>query len=364
MVEDPGEEIRIGSDRPVADEGCVRQIAASYLNDAHARGARYLDALETAVRLAATVRGGAAVLAVSHGVALHPEQEFLTAYEAVFGPGQSWKLRDELTASDPHGPALDRLMRLAVERGVPVSFVDPSSTPSGIRSARRRDTVSPATNPIGAAYLAPARDLGRIAGTTGGAFLRGDDLGNALRAVYGREDGRYLVGFYADRDLDEDELRAVELSSRRDGVTVDAGLPYDVRARSRDGSVGTIVLEPPRPVGKDGERRLLSFKLHAPQVDLGYELVDDLMTADLSLHVRVLTADGRHVADQYDFFRHSYPPQTEAAGKRLVLAVRGWLEAEPGGYRIEATFRNPYTGHEVAIFHEMELTEARAGNGP
>ena len=41
---------------------------------------------------------------IEGGVSLHPEEEFLSAYEAVFGPGQSWKLRSDLTVNDPSGP--------------------------------------------------------------------------------------------------------------------------------------------------------------------------------------------------------------------------------------------------------------------
>jgi VWFA-related protein len=338
-----GEELeelkRAGEDRPVADDSCVRQIAESYMADMYARGARFLDSLEAAVRFAGTVRGGATILALSHGVSLRPETEFLEAYQAVFGPLQTWKVRDSITNNDPNGPALDRLLRLGVEQGVTVNFLDPSTPPAGSRSARSRNLVAAATSPVETAYLAPRQDLRQIAGATGGVFVANTDVAGGLREVCMRERGRYVLGFYTERPLSERELLDVEVSANEGNVAVEAGRAFDVRSRSARWAPGTIVLGDARPAGEDGAARF----------------VPNDMAANLSLHVRVLTSDGRHLADRYDFFRHSYAADRPTTGKPLVLAVRGWLEAEPGDYRLEAVFRNPQRGREVMILHEIAV---------
>jgi hypothetical protein len=352
-----------GEDRPTADISCVEQIASSYVGDLHAWGARYLGALESAVRFAGTVRGGATVLALSHGVNLRPEVEFLETYQAVFGPRQTWKVRDVITNNDPNAPALDRLLRLGAEQGVTLSFLDPSTTPVGSRSARRRNLVTGATSPMEVAYLAPRQDLQRIAGATGGTLVADAGIDDGLRELCRRDRGRYVLGFYADRPLTKAELHGIEVSTRREDVTIRTGRAVDVRNRTREWAPGTIVLEDSRPAGGEAGGRFIPFRLHARPRDLGYEREGDEMVANLALHVRVLTSDGRYLADRYEFFRHGYPATRPSSGKPLVLSVRGWLEAEPGGYRIEASFRNPKTGNEVMIFHEIEVPPAGAEAG-
>jgi len=347
-----------GEDRPVADDGCVSQVAANHMADMHARGARYLRALEAAVRFAGTVRGGATVLALSHGVSLHPEIELLEAYQAVFGPRQTWKVREIVTNDDPNGLILDRLLLLGAEQDVTLSFLDPSTAPAGSRSARSRNLVAAAMNPVEAAYLAPRQDLRRIASATGGTFVTSTDVEQGFREIRNRERGRYLLGFYADRPLSESELQDVEILGSGGNVIVEQGYAHDVRSRSNSWVMGTIVLEDSRPAGEDGADRFIPFRLHARQADLGYEPAGDDLAANLSLHVRVLTPDGRYLADRYNFFRHSYPADRPTTDKPLVLSVRGWLEAEPGDYRLEAAFRNPKSEREVMIFFEIEVPPA------
>ena len=106
-----------GEDRPVAEAGCVRGVAAGFLSDMYSQGRRFLEAVEAAIQLAGTVRDGATVLAVSHGVSLQPSLELQETYRSVFGPGQVWKIMDASTADNPVGEALERLVGMGVDQG-------------------------------------------------------------------------------------------------------------------------------------------------------------------------------------------------------------------------------------------------------
>jgi VWFA-related protein len=350
-----------GEDRPVAETGCVRGVAMGFLSDMNSQGRRFLEAVEAAIQLAGTVRGGATVLAVSHGVTLQPSLELEETYRSVFGPGQVWKIMDASTADMPVADALERLVAMGVDQGVSLSFLDPSRPPAGSRGAREDHLIAAGTNPVEAAYLAPRTELLQIASSTGGVFLADTDLYDGLRRVAARERGRYILGFYTDRPLSESDARRIEVAAAHRRIALEMGRAYDVRTRSARRASGTFVHGESRALSDGREGRFLSFRLDARVDDLDYETVgEDAAAADLSLHVRVLTADGQPLTDSYRFFRHTVPAARPGRGKTPVLAVRGWLEADPGIYRLEAMFRNPRSGSEVGIFHEFEVAASEA----
>lgn len=361
------ERLSAGEDRPVAEVGCVRGVAMGFLSDMQSHGQRFLAAVEAAIRFAGTVRDGATVLAVSHGVSLQPTLELQETYQSVFGPGQLWKVMDGSAADSQVGQALERLIGMGVDQGVSVSFLDASRPPTGSRGARRGHLIAAGTNPVEVAYLAPQTELRQIATATGGVFLANTDLYEGLRQVTARERGRYVLGFYTDRPLSETDRRRIEVSTATRGIEIEAGQAYDVRRRSARRASGTFVTGDSRALGEGREGRFISFRLDARQADLAYEPSGAESAADLSLHVRVLTADGRPLIDSFRFFRHTVPSDRQANGRIPVLGVRGWLEADPGIYRLEAMFRNPRSGSEVVIFHEFEIaasdTAATLDNG-
>jgi len=360
------ERLSAGEDRPVAEVGCVRGVAMGFLSDMRSHGQRFLEAVEAAVRFAGTVRDGATVLAVSHGVSLQPALELQETYQAIFGPGQLWKLMDGSAADGHGGQAVERLIAMGVDQGVSLSFVDPSRPPTGSRGARRGHLIAAGTNPVEVAYLAPHTELRQIASATGGVFLANTDLYEGLRQVTARERGRYVLGFYTERPLSETDKRRIDVSAATRGIEIEAGQAYDVRRRSARRASGTFVTGDSHPQADGREGRFLSFRLDARQADLDYEPIGEQAAADLSLHVRVLTAAGHPLVDSFRFFRHEVPAVRGHDGRIPVLAVRGWLEADPGIYRLEAMFRNPRSGSEVVIFHEFEVaasdTAARLEN--
>jgi VWFA-related protein len=358
-----------GDPTPEAEEGysitpdtealyvpCAIHLAGTYVDEMRFRSDRYFGALELGVRLASGMPRGPTVLAISHGISVHPKREFMDALRASFGEGQVAAVANKLVDDDAAAVALLRVEQITNREGVRLYFVDPTKKTGKVRSARQQRLYLSEADPVSTAWAAAQTDLGNLAEATGGRFAADLDIVPSLEMFVAREDHRLIVDVYVPADLDDDAISAIDVRSAADGVRVAASrteleprVPRELRVAGA-AQLGAIK---PRPEGPAGGTQI--FLLGVRQKDMDYEREGDNMVADLSLHVRVETVDGRHLVDSPHVFRHTYPlDKWEAAGD-ATLAVRGYLEAPPGDYRIIAAFRNTRTRKTGTIVEEVHI---------
>ena len=108
----------------------------------------------------------------------------------------------------------------------------------------------------------------------------------------------------------------------------------------------------------EGARLYLPFRFETPIAELDYQPAGPRFEANLTLHVRVLSADGRDLVDAFRFFGHAYPVQPGGGVGDARLNLRGWLEAVPGSYRLEAALRNIHNGREAVAFAAFTVPAA------
>ena len=167
------------------------------------------------------------------------------------------------------------------------------------------------------------------------------------------ERGGYLLGYYLDEPLSPKQLAKVNVKSARKGVRILHRRGYYARDGSERSAAGSLVLGVPLSLEEDGRSgQFVPFTIVADSTKLGYELSEETASANLTLSVRVLSTDGRVVAETFHFFGHSYPGRAWQSGQVEPLEIRGWTECSPGNYRIGVLLRNPKTGDSV------ELSEA------
>ncbi len=345
-------------DSPIGPTQCARFASTAYFDEMRSYSDRFYAALEGAVRLAGDAPGVPTVFAVSHGATAHPQAEFIEAMRGVFGDRQVFALTTELDVDGAEGEA-SRVAALAVEQGVTVHFVDPATMTSTTRSARDPNLYRGAGDPIETAWIAPQKDLRLLAEETGGLFTEDEGVIGGLRDALAREQGRYILDVYAPEGFGSDDRRALQVSSRRPGVRIiHRYLPPDsLEAEDDDFEAGMAVRDKRhRDDGEPGQ--VQSFLVGARLADLDYAPDGNNMVADLTMRVWVETAAGDHLAEFFQFFRHSRPREKWESALNSTLAIRGWIEAPPGDYRIVGVFRNAKTGKQGRAVMEINVPES------
>ena len=338
---------------PIADESCVIGVVSSYSSELSGRAAGFLNALASAVGFASSIRGRTTVVALTHGVALDADDVILAAYQDKFGAHQLNKVEQGLSRTSELTMAFDRLVRYGAQEAVTMHFVDASRPPTGGRSAGNRGFTR-GSDPIVVSYRKPRTYLQQMADATAGALVTDPDLGRALERLADIERGRYVVGFYTDEDLDARVLKALSLTTTRSTVSVVVARNRELERVISSESRGSIEMGTPVPMGERAGD-FVPFRILVPQVALGHRRAGEQMSANLTLHVRLVDERGQYLADSFHFFQHTYPV-TETDGRQAAqLSIRGWVEAEPGRYRLDGVFRNARTGAEIVVAHDLEI---------
>lgn len=338
------------------DVTCLAQAAVAYIEEMRSRSDRYYGALERSVRLAATVPRGPIILAVSHGVTVSPKREFLDAIRAFYGESQVSALESYLPDDQSAAAALDSVMELARLEGVVIYFVDPAKKTGSVRGARQERIYLGQADPGSTAWAAAQTDLRNLAEATGGLLAAAPDRVTALDEFVAREDARLILDVYVPGPLDRDEIRRIAVRPRGGGIRIASSrLELEPRVPGNLQASGGVQLGSLEP--REGEQPggIQPFLLGVRQKQMDYAREGDDMVADLSLHVRVETDDGRNLVDSPHVFRHSFPLDKWDSVGDATLAVRGSLEAPPGNYRIVAEFRNIKTRKTGWIEQEIHI---------
>ena len=116
-----------------------------------------------------------------------------------------------LTFAEGPRVEMDRLMRLAVRSGVTLHFVDRNPVPNVDQSARLGAAFQPGgERPVAGAPAAAQADIEEIARNTGGVLVETLDVYEGLSRAMELERGAYMLGYYLDRDLPDDERALLE----------------------------------------------------------------------------------------------------------------------------------------------------------
>jgi VWFA-related protein len=350
-----GAEINTVPGSPVIQVECAKFQAVEYFEEMESLSDRFFGALEGALRLAGEAPGVPTVFAISHGTTVHPEAEFMDALKGTFGEGQVFGISSELARTGA-AAEVNRVGDLAAEQGVTLHFIDPAKPVSSTFSARETDYMMHTADPFEAAWNAPQQDLRTMAEITGGVFVADVEVLGGLRSALVRERKRYVLDVYAPAAIDDEDLVAIRVTSNRPGVRLvhRNRVTDSVDTGADDFQAGMAAREiRDRDDGEPG--MVQTFLVGARQADLDYEADGTKMVADLSLSVRVETDEGERLAEVFEFFRHSRQRAEWEAMQNATLAIRGWLEAPPGDYRVVAIFRNARTGRQGRASMEVNV---------
>jgi hypothetical protein len=346
-----------GSTGLIADRSCARSAISSYVQEVSWLGTAFYRGIEAAIRYAGTVRAGSQIVAITRGETLDPMPQARSTFLGIFDPSQSRKIADIAQGGGAVDEVLERLGQAAARLGVRVHFVAAGARSSSASSMVRRYLRGGGEDPVDVAIRNARRDLRRIVSGSGGAFLAGGPLGSLLGSVEEMESGLYSVYVYEEAGLNRDQIAKVDIRSKRRGVEIVPGRAQPWGNRSIPGISARFVL----PEGtSDGGPARQGFRLDFALDPEDYREGEDLYMTNLALELRLMTVDGRMVTSFYDLFRHTLPADQFGKAATTALSVPGWVEAEPGKYRLDALLRCPLSGREASAVVEFEVPESAA----
>ena len=345
-----------------ADERCLRDTATSYADENRPAARDYLGALENVVRFAGGLDGEIAVLSVSHGVSVDPTMEIADAMRAMLGnTDQVARMILYLGFGEGARREMDSLLELAVKNGVALTFVDRSLAPSGDFGASLGTPYQPGVRPIQTAFQAAQNDLKEIAATTGGVFIDTPDVFEGLSEAQDKERGTYTLGYYISEYRSPKKLARVAVKTNRRGVKITHRRGYykkpvfdDIVGEIRLGK-GTLRSASGDPL--PGGAAHVPFALMVDPRNIGYEPTDPpgAMTSQFTVHVRLMTEQGRVLADSFHFLNHGYSLKVWNGSDTGPVQVTGWVEIPPGAYRLSALFTNPKNGRRGELTGAIEV---------
>jgi VWFA-related protein len=345
-----------------ANERCLRDTAIEYADENRPAAKDYLEALENVTRFAGGLEGVTSVLSLSHGVTVDPTLEVAEAMRAVLGnTDQVARIILYLAFGEGARREMDALLEMAVKNGVVMTFVDRSLAPSGDLSASLDTPYQPGVRPILTAFQAAQNDIREIAGTTGGAFIETPDVFEGLSEAWDMEMGTYTLGYYIREYRSPKQLARVSVTAKRKGVKINHRRGYYSKP-AFDNIIGEIRLGPGMLRSASGDPipggvSHVPFTLLVDPENIGYEPSEPPgeMSAQITVHVRLMTEEGRALADSFHFLNHSYPLKVWNSGETGPLQVAGWVEIPPGAYRLSALFTNPRNGRRGELSGEIEV---------
>jgi len=343
----------------VGRESCVRQVALEYTDEMRPGSDDYLDALDGLIRFAGGLQSRATVIALSHGAVMNPANVVVEAARAAIGNTDVLAgLRLEIGTGEGSRVEMNRMLELALRERVTLHFIDRNPPLGADHDAGLGTPYEAGARPMEVAYTAPQHDLQEMAAHTGGVFLASQDLFEALTQVRDLERGGYLLGYYLDEPLSSKQLAKVSVKSARKGVRILHRRGYYAPDRLARSAGGSLVLGVPLSLEEDGRAgQFVPFTIVVDPKRLGYEISEETAAANLTLSVRVSSADGRPLAETFHYFGHAFPGQAWQTGQVEPIEIRGWTECPPGSYRMNVLLRNPETGDRIEASSELTIPE-------
>ena len=290
------------------DSRCARNIASFFVEQGINRAESYYGALGTAIEVAGGVEG-MTMIALSGGVSLAPDSEFAEVAKSIMGLSQLNEIRSSLQGGDRARDAMLRATRLAERERVRIYAVDSLRQTGGVQGVRQASLSMDNASPFELASQLPRGPLTELAETTVGGFVRNEDLLAGLRQIHELDRGRYQVLAYVPEEFDDVDVSDLKLTTQRDGVR----LAYNrvPQGRSTDEEITTqLILGEPRALETSTQDPLniyLPFTVGALPRDLDYELISAGRSANLTLYVRVDTAEGSRVEAALAYHRSHWP---------------------------------------------------------
>ena len=341
----------------------MRDVAMLYVEERRPRSQGYFDALEGLIRVMGGLQGRKVVLALSHGVAADPTAEIAEAMRAVVGnTDQVANMIQYLGFSEGSRLEMDRVIDLALREGVTFHFVDRNPVPTWDSGASQMEAHRPAARPYQAAHVAAQMDLEELAVNTGGSFVADTDVFEGMSYAMDLEVGAYLVGYYTDRFLTAKQMRKISITTSRKGVRLshrrgsyDQPSVSDVVGAVRLGSISAAKEDASEKQQQPSRNSFVPFQIVADPRGIGYETVGKGVHASFTLHVQVLDAKGRIVADGFRFLNHAYPLDVWESGEVEPVVINGWAELPPGRYSLNALIRNPVNGRKGELVQVIDV---------
>lgn len=341
-----------GSRIPEADRSCVLDSGREYADERRPEARSFLATLDAASRLLAGLKGRKMILVFSHGVASDPSREIGEAMRAALGnTEQVAQLELEFAAGEGARDELDRLIAEAGRGGVTFHFIDRAEISSTDFGARQGRALQPGTRPLQVAFDIPRVELAEIATATGGTFTASSDLSRSMAGAFEMDRGGYLLGYYADAPGSSGKRGGAQVSTTRKGVKIRFGRQRFPNEDSVGGSIeGSMRAGAPSPSKVAGPALIhTAFEIKFAPAAIGYQLVDDEARANFTLHVVVLSKDGRSIVDSYHFVNHAYPRPIWESGTVAPVLIHGWTDLPPGEYLLFARIRNTDNGRKGEV---------------
>lgn len=351
--------------RVVVDPTCLRDSTYEYVGEMLPQATTFLRAIDGAVRYAAGLDGHTFVLTVGGNVGLNPAREVAEAMRGIYGPlDEINQLEQQLQGDDLMRPHLERLMMLAYQENVSLSFLDRSPAP-GDFSARQQRLLQPGFRPLMTAFQSAQQDLDEIASATGGAFVASPRVSDGMRESMRLVEGGYYVSFYLkDKEpMTQRRIERMRLQTTRPGVILKhrrafEGVRKEEQANRRRVR-GIIQVGFPEEREIDGETgNIIPLRLVLDPRDLGYEETPSQATAEFTVHLRLVTPKGMLLADSYQVLRHSYTHDDWKSGKVEPPDLVAWADLPDGDYFAEAVVTVPSLGHRGTIRRHLAVRGA------
>lgn len=324
-----------------AGRGCFAMHLRNYIRETTGATDRFIDALETSVRLLNGLKGRKYMMLFTHGVPLDPSFEAIEAARSVAGNNeQIQSLRFELSAEADHRPLLYRAIEKAVAAHVTIFTIDGSRAPTLDLGVQASDPIRKGALPYQVAFDTARDGLEEIARSTGGRFYGTPEFGANLAGAMAATDAAYTIGYYS-------ELR--HLRDPRDPIKVSVKCTRKgVRVTTRTWRLDPAISEL-RPLGRlevgtvpdAPERRLVPFRIVLLPARFEPAETEEGVAISQTLHLSLRTKDGLSIVDSFHFLRRDYRKPEWFAGKDGEIAYDGALELPPGDYLFTVRIRDP-----------------------
>lgn len=348
-----------------ADERCLRDSMFEYAGEFMPRAKAFVSAIEGAVGYAAGLEDHAFVLTIGGNVGFDPSREVADAMRAIFGPTDEIRqLEQNLYGDALVRSHLERVMEVAYQANVSLSFLDRSNAPSDV-AARKRQAFQPGFRPLETAFDMARQSLDEIAASTGGAFVATPQVTEGLRESVKLAEGGYYVGFYVkdNQPMTQKRIERMKLRTDRPGVHLKHRRAYEgARAADDDAAQrvrGIIQVGFPEQQEFQGVMgNIIPLRLVLDPRDLGYKETEAQAATEFTVHLRLRTPKGALLADSYHVLKHSYPADLWRSGKFDPPELRAWADLPDGDYFAEAIVTVPTLGRRGTIRRHLVVRGA------